>query len=172
MSERVGRTRSGQKNRLVAMNITAIKQDRSTRPDTTGTGTAQRMTAWGIPAEAGGEEDGFANAVPGKRNAQRATLHGTSGHLFGAGVGLARAVGGTRTAQESPVIELVGAQFFARHRAGRGLFDVGAAVGRHAANAAHPLVHGGGRNGQAGCQAGLSTHRIAGALNRGNRFHG
>lgn len=64
------------------MDITAIKQERSTRPDTTGTSTAQRMTAWGIPPEGGGEEDGFANAVPGKRNAQRATLHGTSGRLF------------------------------------------------------------------------------------------
>lgn len=94
-----------------------------------------------------------------------------SGHLFGAGVGLARAIGRTRTAQESPVIELVRAQLLARHRAGRGFFDVGAAVSRHAANPAHPLVDSGRRDRQAGCQAGLSTHHIAGALNRGNRFH-
>ncbi len=59
MSERVGKTRSGQKNRLATMEITAIKQERDTRPDKTGTGAAQRMTAWGIPAEAGGEEDGI-----------------------------------------------------------------------------------------------------------------
>lgn len=82
MSERVGKTRSGQKNRLVAMDITAIKHERSTRPDTTGTGAAQRMTAWGMPAEAGGEEDGFANAVPGKRDAQHVTRRDTSGRLF------------------------------------------------------------------------------------------
>jgi len=64
------------------MDITAIKEERSTRPDTTGTGTAQRMTAWGIPAGAGGEEDGFANAVPGKRNARRVMQRDTSGRLF------------------------------------------------------------------------------------------
>lgn len=87
MSDAVGKTSSGQKNRLVAMDIAAIKQERRTRPETTGTGAAQRMTAWGIPPEGGCEEDGFANAVPWKRGAlMSGGLVGRrllGGHLFG-----------------------------------------------------------------------------------------